>query len=69
MDVLSSRVLLQPTDPECSRGFDRDRLGLAIHREFGGGPDRGTVFFLGGGFLELSGRAVAPPVPGMALWL
>jgi hypothetical protein len=27
------------------------------------------VFFLGGGFLELSGRAAAPPAPGMALWL
>jgi catechol 2,3-dioxygenase-like lactoylglutathione lyase family enzyme len=69
MDVLSSRVLLHPTDPERSRVFYRDALGLAIYREFGGGPDRGTVFFLGGGFLELSGRAAAPPAPGMALWL
>jgi len=33
------------------------------------GPDRGTVFFLRGGFLELSGRAAEPPAPGMALWL
>jgi catechol 2,3-dioxygenase-like lactoylglutathione lyase family enzyme len=69
MDVLSSRVLLHPTDPERSRLFYRDRLGLAIYREFGSGPDRGTVFFLGGGFLELSGRAAASPAPGMALWL
>jgi catechol 2,3-dioxygenase-like lactoylglutathione lyase family enzyme len=69
MDVLSSRVLLHPTDPERSRAFYRDTLGLAIYREFGGGPERGTVFFLGGGFLELSGRAAAPPAPGMALWL
>jgi catechol 2,3-dioxygenase-like lactoylglutathione lyase family enzyme len=69
MDVLSSRVLLHPTDPERSRVFYRDMLGLAIYREFGSGPDRGTVFFLGGGFLELSGRAAAPPAPGMALWL
>src|SRR4029453_13379192 len=67
MDVLSSRVLLHPTDPERSRVFYRDRLGLAIYREFGSGPDRGTVFFLGGGFLELSGRAAAPPAPGMGL--
>jgi uncharacterized glyoxalase superfamily protein PhnB len=44
-------------------------LGLAIYREFGSGPERGTVFFLGGGFLELSGRAAAPPALGMALWL
>jgi hypothetical protein len=49
--------------------FYRDALRLAIHREFGSGPGRGTVFFLGGGFLELSGRAAAPPAPGMALWL
>ena len=60
MDVLSSRVLLQPTDPERSRVFYRDTLGLAIYREFGSGPERGTVFFLGGGFLELSGRGAAP---------
>jgi predicted enzyme related to lactoylglutathione lyase len=69
MDVLSSRLLLHPTDPERSRVFYRDTLGLAIYREFGSGPDRGMVFFLGGGFLELSGRAAAPPAPGMALWL
>jgi predicted enzyme related to lactoylglutathione lyase len=63
------RVLLHPTDPERSRVFYRDTLGLAIYREFGSGPDRGTAFFLGGGFLELSGRATAPLAPGMALWL
>jgi catechol 2,3-dioxygenase-like lactoylglutathione lyase family enzyme len=60
MDVLSSRLLLRPTDPERSRIFYRDTLGLAIYREFGSGPERGTVFFLGGGFLELSGRAAGP---------
>jgi catechol 2,3-dioxygenase-like lactoylglutathione lyase family enzyme len=69
MEVLNSRVLLRPTDPEPSRAFYRDTLGLAIYREFGDGPERGTVFFLGGGFLELSGRAAEPPAPGMALWL
>jgi catechol 2,3-dioxygenase-like lactoylglutathione lyase family enzyme len=69
MDVLSSRLLLHPTEPERSRVFYRDTLGLAIYREFGSGPERGTVYFLGGGFLELSGRAVAPPAPGVALWL
>jgi hypothetical protein len=61
-------MLLHPTDPERSRVFYRDTLGLAIYREFGSGPDRGTVFFLGG-FLELSARAAAPPAPGVALWL
>jgi catechol 2,3-dioxygenase-like lactoylglutathione lyase family enzyme len=65
MQVLRSRVLLRPTDPERSRVFYRGTLGLAIYREFGSGPERGTVFFLGGGFLELSGRAAAPPAPGV----
>jgi catechol 2,3-dioxygenase-like lactoylglutathione lyase family enzyme len=69
MDVLSSRMLLRPTDPERSRVFYRDPLRLAVYRETGSGPERGTVFFLGGGFLELSGRAAAPPAPGVALWL
>jgi catechol 2,3-dioxygenase-like lactoylglutathione lyase family enzyme len=69
MEVLSSRVLLRPTDPERSRAFYRDTLGLAVYREFGSGPERGMVFFLGGGLLEVSGRAAAPPAHGMALWL
>ncbi|MFE0100739.1 VOC family protein [Streptomyces sp. NPDC059009] len=67
--VLSSRTLLTPTDPERSRAFYGEGLGLAVYREFGTGPDRGTVYFLGGGFLELSGRATAPPSPGLRLWL
>ncbi len=69
MEVLSSRVLLHPTDLERSRAFYRDGLGLAIYREFGTGPGRGTVFFLGGGFLELSRRSDEPPGPGLELWL
>ena len=69
MEVLSSRVLLRPVDPERSRAFYRDQLGLAVYREFGSGPDRGTVFFLGGGQLELSGRAERPAGPAFALWL
>jgi catechol 2,3-dioxygenase-like lactoylglutathione lyase family enzyme len=47
MDVLSSRVLLHPTDPERSRVFYRDLLGLAIYREFGSGPDPGHGLLLG----------------------
>lgn len=69
MHVLSGRVLLRPTDPERSRAFYGDALGLAVYREFGTGEERGTVYFLGGGFLELSGRAEAPPAPGLELWL
>ncbi|MGI5336614.1 VOC family protein [Streptomyces sp. CA-181903] len=67
--VLSGRVLLRPTDPERSRAFYGGALGLAVYREFGTGEERGTVYFLGGGFLELSGRAEAPPAPGLELWL
>ena len=58
-----------PNAPGAQPVFYRDTLGLAIYREFGSGTERGTVFFLGGGFLELSGRAAAPPASGMALWL
>lgn len=67
--VLSSRTLLRPTDPERSRAFYGEALGLAVYREFGTGPDRGTVYFLGGGHLEVSGRSETPPSPGLQLWL
>lgn len=67
--VLSGRVLLRPTDPERSRVFYGDQLGLAVYREFGTGPERGTVYFLGGGFLELSGRSQAPRAADVRLWL
>lgn len=65
MEVLSSRVLLRPVDPEQSWRFYRDTLGLAVYREFEGG----VVFFLGGGFLEVSGRAEVAAGPNVALWL
>ncbi|MER6267488.1 VOC family protein [Streptomyces sp. NPDC001797] len=67
--VLSSRTLIHPTDPERSRAFYGERLGLAVYREFGEGPERGTVYFLGGGFLEVSGRSDTPPSPAVQLWL
>ncbi len=67
--VLGSRVLLRPTDLERSRAFYRDALGLSVYREFGTGPERGTVFFLGGGFLEVSHHCETPPGPGVVLWL
>ncbi|WP_255947681.1 VOC family protein [Streptomyces odontomachi] len=67
--VLSSRTLLRPTDPERSRAFYGTQLGLEVSREFGTGPERGTVYFLGGGFLEVSGRSTEPPAPGLRLWL
>ncbi|MFD8582172.1 VOC family protein [Streptomyces californicus] len=67
--VLSSRILLRPTDPERSRVFYGEALGLAVYREFGTGPERGTVYFLGGGFLEISGRSEARPSPSVRIWL
>ncbi|MER8015079.1 VOC family protein [Streptomyces griseoluteus] len=67
--VLGSRTLIRPTDPERSRAFYGGQLGLAVYREFGEGPERGTVYFLGGGFLELSGRSETPLAPSVRLWL
>ncbi|QOV40107.1 VOC family protein [Streptomyces ferrugineus] len=67
--VLSGRTLLRPTDPERSRHFYGEQLGLAVYREFGTGPHRGTVYFLGGGFLEVSGRSETPPSPAVQLWM
>jgi catechol 2,3-dioxygenase-like lactoylglutathione lyase family enzyme len=69
MDVLSSRILLRPADPERSRRFYRDTLGLAVYREFGPPDEPGLVFFLGNGFLEVSGRSPGGPGPGLAIWL
>ncbi|WP_405641267.1 VOC family protein [Streptomyces sp. NBC_00019] len=67
--VLSGRTLLHPTDPERSRVFYGEQLGLGVYREFGTGPERGTVYFLGGGFLELSGRSETPPSAAVQLWM
>jgi predicted enzyme related to lactoylglutathione lyase len=69
MEVLGSRLLLRPSDLDRSLAFYRDTLGLAVYREFGEGTQRGVVFFLGGGFLEVSGRAEPLTAPNLALWL
>jgi predicted enzyme related to lactoylglutathione lyase len=68
MEVLSSRVLLRPTDPGRSHAIYGDVLGLAVYREFGPPEQRGVVYFVGNGLLEVSGRSDEPP-GGMALWL
>jgi catechol 2,3-dioxygenase-like lactoylglutathione lyase family enzyme len=65
VEILAGRVLLHPMDMVRSLAFYRDALGLAVFREFPGG----TVFFLGGGYLEVSGAAEQPPGPAVALWL
>lgn len=71
MEVLSSRVLLRPRDIARSANFYEKVLGLALYREFGTGRERGRVFFLGGGFLEVSGNARSgePAGPHLSLWL
>lgn len=65
MEILSSRVLVRSRDPERVRAFYRDVLGLAVYREFPGG----TVFFLGQGFLEVSGTASEDPTDATQLWV
>jgi catechol 2,3-dioxygenase-like lactoylglutathione lyase family enzyme len=69
MDVLSSRILLRPADPDRSRRFYRDQLGLAVYREFGPPDQPGAVFFLGQGLLEVSGRSAGPAGPSVMIWL
>jgi catechol 2,3-dioxygenase-like lactoylglutathione lyase family enzyme len=65
MEVLKSRLLIRPRDAEATTAFYRDTLGLAVEREFPGG----TVFFLGHGSLEVSGRGETGSSPDLVLWL
>jgi predicted enzyme related to lactoylglutathione lyase len=62
MEVLSSRMLIRPADLERTRAFYAESLGLETYRDFGAG----TVFFAGGGFVEVSG---ARDLPAVELWL
>src|SRR5581483_9509578 len=63
-EVLQSRVLYRPVDYEASVAFYRDVLGLHIFREWG----TGTVFFLGGGLLELSRSGGRVTDDEVSLW-
>jgi len=65
VEVLQSRVLYRPVDYERSVAFYRDVLGLHIYREWGSG----TVFFLGGGLLELSRSGGRVTDDKFTLWL
>jgi catechol 2,3-dioxygenase-like lactoylglutathione lyase family enzyme len=69
VDVLSSRILLRPSDLGRSRRFYRDVLGLAIYREFGPPDDPGVVFFLGPGLLEVSGHTAGPAGHSVMIWM
>jgi catechol 2,3-dioxygenase-like lactoylglutathione lyase family enzyme len=71
MDVLGSRMLLHTPDPARSQDFYRDVLGLAVYRQFGDPAAPGLVFFIGGGFLEVTGGAPADQAGSgvVSLWL
>jgi len=74
VEILSARTIIHPSDLDRSWAFYRDRLGLAVAREFGAGDHRGTVFFAGGGLLEVTGAGPAGvrapgSGPALALWL
>jgi predicted enzyme related to lactoylglutathione lyase len=69
MEVLSSRVLVRPTDFERSFRFYAESLALHVYREWSSGSTRGVVFFFGGGFLELSGSSRTGISESVGLWL
>ncbi|OBF29000.1 glyoxalase [Mycobacterium sp. ACS1612] len=63
MEILASRMLIRPADYEMSLQFYRDRLGLAIARDYGAG----TVFYAGQSLIELAGHG--SPSAGGTMWL
>lgn len=63
MEILASRMLIRPADYPASVQFYRDRIGLAVAREYGGG----TVFYAGQSLIELAGHG--EPSAGGTLWL
>lgn len=77
MHVLQSRVLLRPRDFDRSVAFYETGIGLVRYRDWGEPPQRGVVYFLGGGFLELTeggheeaaGASPGADTPQVRLWL
>jgi predicted enzyme related to lactoylglutathione lyase len=69
MEVLSSRILVRPRDLARSLQFYEYFLELPVYREWGEGQDRGVAFFLGGGFLEVSGASSAEPSDAVRVFL
>ncbi|MGK2881057.1 MAG: VOC family protein [Mycobacterium sp.] len=63
MEILASRMLIRPADYQQSVDFYRDRIGLAIAREYGAG----TVFYAGQSLLEIAGHGEQSA--GGTLWL
>jgi catechol 2,3-dioxygenase-like lactoylglutathione lyase family enzyme len=70
VEVLSSRFILRSVDFARSRHFYEDTLGLSVYREYGtGGTITGVVYFLGGGYLELTAGGEGRPVDHTTIWL
>jgi catechol 2,3-dioxygenase-like lactoylglutathione lyase family enzyme len=70
MEVLASRLILHPSVMARSRHFYEQVLGLRIFHEYGDGSRViGVVYFLGGGFLELSGATPDRTNGFSTLWL
>lgn len=68
MEVLASRVLYHSADFEGIRRFYEHTLGLHTYREYGlQGRVAGVVFFLGGGYLEITRSSTSSPA--ITLWL
>ncbi len=66
--MLSSRVLFHTPELDRVRAFYEHTLGLHIYRQYGlEGETLGVVYFLGGGFLEVSRSS--PPSSPLTLWL
>jgi predicted enzyme related to lactoylglutathione lyase len=66
--VLASRVLYRTGDFDSLRRFYENTLGLQVYREYGPSDEAlGVVFFLGGGFLEITRAATSSP--SITLWL
>ena len=69
MHVLSSRVLLRSADFDGATAYWEERIGLVRSRDFGEAPHRGVVYFLGGGFLEVTETTTPQSVGDVRLWL
>jgi catechol 2,3-dioxygenase-like lactoylglutathione lyase family enzyme len=63
MEILASRMLIRPVDYETSLQFYRDKIGLAIARDYGAG----TVFYAGQSLIEIAGHG--EPCAGGTMWL
>ena len=68
MEVLSSRVLYRSSNFDALRQFYEQTVGLHVYREYGAsGKVLGVVFFLGGGFLEITRASTSSP--SVTLWV